>query len=140
MESCDHCSHLKSKWEESLKKNGFEDAEQNKLLRKWTGTSTSLDILSNKEDQEPLSSIKSNWPETHFSIEEKLLNDPEFDVICEALCKHGNHTLIAAQMISIWEMHCEGLSERKIAHVLIINDSAVHRTIKKLKELSKLWK
>jgi len=142
VETCEHCNLLKSKWDLKLKKNNFEDAEKNKLLKKWTGIEIHYERPTSLIDiactQEPLEPIKSTWPEPNFSVEETLLNNPDLEDICESLCGHGNHLATSQQMVAIWKAHCEGDSLRTIEKKFKIHNVTVYRIIKKLREVSKL--
>jgi hypothetical protein len=138
---------LQKHWYERLAQSGFEDAEDTswegseKLLRRWSGIS--IDVRSDDDllklidiqiVQEPETPVKSSFPVSLFSREETLLNHPEFKLICESMCRHGNSSFTTDMIILIWRDYCGGFSTRDLEKKYKVSDTAIFRLIRKATE------
>lgn len=134
---------LQTEWYRRLEETGFTDIEDHthsdKPLKKWSGVSSeNLSIIDIVVTQPAEKEIVSSFPEPIFTEEEKLFHHPNFDSICNEICSHYNHKLTGPLIAQVWDLYINGSAERVIAQTLAINDSAVHRTIKKLTEYMNL--
>lgn len=96
-------------------------------LVKWSGVSHN-GLVESERAALPL------WPESPFMPHEELLYHPELAMVCESICKHGNHSLTGYQVKKILEMHVQGMTCRGIGMALDVSYVAVFRTQKKLGE------
>lgn len=142
---------LEKTWYKTLEDNGFEDIEDHrypeKPLKMWTGISIEVHEMGEWANiwvdgvmyQEPLTDMKSSFPEGILCKEEMLLNNPSFQMVCQSICRHGNHTLTTQDVTQIWVEYIEGLSLRKIAKKVGIDHVLVFRTIKSLTNWSNIF-
>jgi hypothetical protein len=122
---------IQMKWYGQLAQAGFVDIEDvanpERPLIKWSGVSHNHLVDSDRKNL-------PKWPENPFVMQEELLYHPELSMVCESICKHGNHTLSPIQVRKILEMHIQGTSCREIGKALEIGYVTVFRVEKKLKE------
>jgi predicted DNA-binding protein YlxM (UPF0122 family) len=116
---------LQTKWYKKLEKEGFEDIENTKH------DSRPLNEWHSFKKPKPSQSVDSLYQ----SQIETFLNQKDFDDICRLMTKHGNSRLTVKQIRNIWELHIDGLSNRKIEKQLKIPRSTVYDYIKGLR----LW-
>lgn len=126
-----HFIELQMKWYAALAKDGFQDIEDitdpHRPLVKWSGVSHN-GLVESERAELPL------WPESPFLILQELLYHSELSMVCESICKHGNHSLTPCLVKKVLEMQIQGMTCRKIGKILDISYVAVFRTQKKLSE------
>ncbi len=123
------------KWYAQLALEGFKDIEDvahpDRPLLSWSGVSHNGLVESDR-------ALPSHWPENPFMIHEELLYHPELAMVCQSICRHGNHSLSPYQIKHILEMHIQGMTCREIGVILGISYVAVFRAQKKLGEWAAL--
>jgi hypothetical protein len=82
--------------------------------------------------------VANPWPETPYQKAEDLFHHPEFEQMCASICRHGNHTLNAAQVRAVWSGYIAGESCRKSGESLNIQFLVVFRTRRQLIQWMKL--
>jgi hypothetical protein len=122
---------LQMEWYGALAQEGFEDIEDvthpERPLIKWSGVSHDDYVYSERADLPA-------WPKSPFVMQEELLYHPELTLVCESICKHGNHSLKPLQVKLILEMTINGMTCRGVGEVLDISYVTVFRAQKKLNE------
>lgn len=104
---------LQAAWYKKLANEGFEDLEDmDQNLKASTDTRTIKNALKEKEARETYYSIARGFLENHI-----WANDDEHHM---------------------WELHCEGIGVRSIAHELKVTAYKVESTIGRLQKLAKL--
>ncbi len=122
---------VQRKWYAALAQEGFVDIEDvrdpERPLLKWTGVCYNHLAESDRV-------VHSVWPEGPLVMLEELFYHPKMPMVCERICKHGNHSMSPQVVRKILEMHIEGKTCRDIGRVLEISYVTVFRAQKKLKE------
>lgn len=72
-------------------------------------------------------------PSAIFEEQEKLLNSPEIDLVCQSVSHHGNNRLSAEEVHVVFTKHTEGLSNRRIAALHNIGETAIRNYLKKFR-------
>lgn len=143
---------IQKKWYERAENSGFNDIEDtsrnDRPLKSWSGKSLTLHtsdagpdiefspdyLLDEIASTEPLTRLKTSFPEPIYRQEEMFLDHPEFKNICIAICNHGNSKFTIEILINIWIDYCAGQSVRIIGEKYKIHYSQVSRAINKIDE------
>ena len=120
---------LQAQYYAILAREGFDDIEDvthpDRPLLKWSGVNHN-DYVEKVE--------MSAWPKSPFVMQEELLYHPELALVCDSICKHGNHSLLPPQVKMILELNIQGMTCRGIGEIMQISYVTVFRAQKKLNE------
>lgn len=119
-------------WYAKLAASGFADAEDTAraqpLLKEWH----SLHFLKKgvKERREAV--------ELYQKQSEEFLHSDLFEEICNTVAKRRSKRVTGEMVRYIWELHCEGLTEREIAFKVKLSQKAVDNLLFKLRKWSEI--
>lgn len=121
---------LQAKWYAKLKKDGFEDQEDERYPERPLKRHTGLFLYDH--DQISLPHLISNFPGSHFREKEQFRFHPEFECLAQYLCKHGNSKITPRKLCLIWEGYCEGKTLRELETEHKISDNRILVLIRKI--------
>lgn len=125
-------SEIQAIWYEKLERSGFEDIEtpndRDGALKEWH----SFKFVSLKAQlrKEKLSAYQLQI--------DSFANDPAFPEILKLMTKHGHNKFDSLGLETIWTMHRQGMTERRIAFEQKVSQSCIHFLLKRMREWMRL--
>lgn len=123
---------LEALWYQTLKEQGFEDIEEQGQGGPRLKTWHSWDLPKERNHEH-----RQRGQEYQVRID-SFLHRPDFDAYCVLAIKHGNAEITATQVRIAWVLHCEGMTERKIAGEISRSKTGVHKLLERLRTWMKL--
>lgn len=116
---------LTTYWNKRLEESGFRDIEESdSSLKEWH----SFKFIS-------ISSQLRQSKRSGYQLQiDSFANDPQFTEILKLMVKHGNSRFSEVQVETIWTMHRDGLTERRIALEMNSTKSCIHFLLQRMKE------
>lgn len=114
-------------WYAKLKEQGFEDIENTGITTRPLKDWHSFKFID--ESSQARQKTRSEYQKKA----DDFINREDLKEICLLIVKHGNNTLTAVQIESIWELHLQGFTERGIAHYLKRSKTCIHGVIERVR-------